>query len=188
MGFFTTDPQAADKKALAEANELLSRSPGDVRTLMRVAELQQKLGQTEAAAQVYARAADRYAEEGFGLKAVAVNKVAYTLVPRPALYEREFELYLDLDLLHDAFESLKKAIDAYESQGNWDAAAAARQKLLVIDPDNAAGQVAVAEAQVAEGRLAEGIASLNKLINQLGSQPDLRERVHARVAVLRRRG
>ena len=109
MGLFKTDPQANEKKALAEANEALAANPNDVRALVKAADAQQKLRQTQDAARLYARAAERFVEEGFGLKGIAMNKVAYGLLPHPTLLERESHYYKELDMLPDAFEALKKA-------------------------------------------------------------------------------
>ena len=156
MGIFKSDPQAADKKALGEQLDALKKNANDVRALMRAAELEHKLGLPEASDH-YAHAASRYAEEGFVLKAVAVNKIAYTLVPdSPDLLEKEAEFYAELELIHDAFESIKKAIALHDARGDKPRSLTSRKKLLSIDPDNAAGRVAARRAVAARGQERRG--------------------------------
>ena len=188
MGIFKSDPQAADKKALAEQLEALKKNGADIRALMRAAELEHKLGMPEASDH-YARAAVRYAEEGFVLKAVAVNKIAYTLRPdSPELFEKEAEFYAELELVHDAFESIKKAIALHDARGDKPRSMASRKRLLSIDPDNAAGRVALAEILLQEGKHTEALDQLAKVAVDLHIQgkPAARDRVNARLAYLRR--
>lgn len=190
MGLFKSDPQEAEKKALSEALEQLSKRPTDVRLLMKAAETEHKLGHGPEAAKHYAAAANRYAEEGFLLKAVAVNKIAAGLTPdAPELWENEANFYAQLELVQDAFDSLKKAIALHETRGDKPSAFAARRKLLAIDPDNAAGRVALAEFFVAQGKVDQALEELSKVAVQLhldGKHLD-RDRVKARVAFLKKK-
>jgi tetratricopeptide (TPR) repeat protein len=168
MALFKSDPQAAEKKALAEQLQLLEKTPQDVRILMKAADLHHRLGQLKDAGPLYARAARRYAEEGFFLKAVGVNKVAISLRPEdPFLLEEEAALYNQLDLGLDAFESMKKAIALHEKSGNKEGEAAARRRLVEIDPDNLAGRVAIAEELVTRGSLGPALDQLDKVAGEL---------------------
>ncbi|MBS2029056.1 MAG: hypothetical protein JST54_14230 [Deltaproteobacteria bacterium] len=190
MGLFKSDPQAEDKKALSEALDELKARPSDVRLLMKAAEASHKLGQGFESARYYAQAANRYSEEGFLLKAVAVNKIAAGLLPdAPELMEQEAEFYAQLELVQDAFESLKKAIALHEKRGDKVNAFAARRKLLAVDPDNAAGRVALAEFFVTQGKVNEALEELAKVAVQLhlhGKHRD-RDKVNARVAYLKKK-
>src|SRR4051812_27965582 len=119
MGLFKSDPQAADRKQLDDVLENLKARPTDVRLLMKAAEAEHKLGLPEDASKHYALAAERYAEEGFLLKAVAVNKIAFGFAPTsPELLEAEAGYYAQLELISDAFESLKRAIVLHEKRGD----------------------------------------------------------------------
>lgn len=190
MGLFKSDPAAADRKALTEAEAELAARPTDVRLLMKVAELAHKAGQTAQAAQHYAQAASRYAEEGFLLKAVAVNKIAAGLSPEsPELCEQEANFYAQLELIQDAFESLKRAIALHDARGDKPGAFAARRKLLAVDPDNAAGRVALAEFFVGQGKVDQALEELARVAVQLhldGKHRD-RDRVKARIAFLEKK-
>jgi len=190
MGLFKSDPQSAEKKALNDALDELKARPTDVRLLMKAAESSHKLGVSYDAAKFYAQAANRYSEEGFLLKAVAVNKIAAGLLPdAPELMEQEAEFYAQLELVQDAFESLKKAITLHDKRGDKTNAFAARRKLLAVDPDNAAGRVALAEFFVTQNKVTEALEELAKVAVQLhlnGKHRD-RDRVNARVAYLKRK-
>jgi Tfp pilus assembly protein PilF len=157
---------------------------------MKAAEAEHRLGQSAEAAQHYASAANRYAEEGLLLKAVAVNKIAFGLTPdSPELMEQEANFYAQLELIHDAFESLRQAIALHEKRGDKVNAFAARRKLLAIDPDNAAGRVALAEYFVTQGKVDQALEELAKVAVQLhlhGKHRD-RDRVNARVAHLKKK-
>lgn len=184
--FRTADPLAAERKALMDLLEEMDQRPNDVKLLMRAGELEHKLGRPSEAAIHYANAALRYATEGFVLRAVAVNKIAYGLTPVPELLEQEAVFYAQLDLLQDAFESLKRAISIHTQRGYADKAAAARRKLLDLDPDSAAGHVAIGEEHIARGRFAQAIESMNRANTTLteAERADEQQLVKARLRFL----
>ncbi len=68
-------------KALDHFQKHCSREPGDLRSRQKVAELLERLGRREEAIQEYRKVAERYAEEGFLLQAISVNKIILRINP-----------------------------------------------------------------------------------------------------------
>jgi CRP-like cAMP-binding protein len=70
------------KRALAAYLELERLEPRDAQWSKRVAETYRRLGKTKDAIEAYARAADRYAQSGFLVQAIAVCKLILQIDPR----------------------------------------------------------------------------------------------------------
>lgn len=69
------------KKALELFSELHKRHPEDVRVHAKVAELREKIGDTQGAVQDYLAIAHAYAEQGFVVQAIAIDKIILRLDP-----------------------------------------------------------------------------------------------------------
>jgi len=69
------------KKALEFFDELHQADPNDLRTHVKLAELREKTGDTAAAIKDYVAIANAYAEQGFVVQAIAINKIILRLDP-----------------------------------------------------------------------------------------------------------
>jgi len=69
------------KKALEYYFELHKADPGDLRTHVKLAELREKTGDTVGAVKDYLVIATAYAEQGFVVQAIAINKIVLRLDP-----------------------------------------------------------------------------------------------------------
>lgn len=69
-------------KAIKEYRRIVEAEPGDVRTWLKIGDLQAKKGSAPEATDTYLRVANHYSEQGFYLKAVAVYKQVLLLQPR----------------------------------------------------------------------------------------------------------
>ncbi|MFC1545895.1 cyclic nucleotide-binding domain-containing protein [Pseudomonadota bacterium] len=67
------------KKALEFFEELHQAEPNDLRTHVKLAELREKTGDTAAAIKDYIAIANAYAEQGFVVQAIAINKIILRL-------------------------------------------------------------------------------------------------------------
>jgi len=77
------------KKALESFDELHKLEPDDLRTHVKLAELREKTGDTEKAVTDYIHIAGVYAEQGFVVQAIAINKIVLRLDPeRTEIKER----------------------------------------------------------------------------------------------------
>jgi len=77
------------KRALGFFDELHKLEPDDLRTHVKLAELREKIGDTEEAVADYIHIAGVYAEQGFVVQAIAINKIVLRLDPeRTEIKER----------------------------------------------------------------------------------------------------
>ena len=69
------------KKALESFQKHCAQEPGDLRSRLKVAELLEKLGKKKEAVQVFREVAEAYAQDGFLLQAISVNKMILRIDP-----------------------------------------------------------------------------------------------------------
>jgi cAMP-dependent protein kinase regulator len=82
------------KKALESFRGHCAQKPDDIRSRLKVAELLERLGQKEEAAQMYRKVAEGYASDGFILQAISVNKMILRMNPSSKdASERLVQLY-----------------------------------------------------------------------------------------------
>jgi tetratricopeptide (TPR) repeat protein len=67
------------KQALEFFDELHKAEPSDLRTHVKLAELRERTGDTAAAIKDYIVIANAYAEQGFVVQAIAINKIILRL-------------------------------------------------------------------------------------------------------------
>ena len=84
------------KKALDRYQKHCSQDPKDLRSCLRTAELEERLGQKEEAVQTYRKVAEAYAQDGFLLQAISVNKIILRIDPSARdINERLAQLYTE---------------------------------------------------------------------------------------------
>jgi tetratricopeptide (TPR) repeat protein len=109
--------KGAFDKAIKTYERILAEDPKDVRIVLKIGELQQKLRDDKGAAESFKRVADIYTDQGFFLKAVAVYKQATKLDPDDLrVNEKLAALNQQLGLLSDAMSQLQLVAQAYELQ------------------------------------------------------------------------
>jgi len=69
------------KKALEYFQIHCAQEPGDLRSRVKVAELLERLGQKKEAVQIYQEVAEAYAQDGFLLQAISINKMILRIDP-----------------------------------------------------------------------------------------------------------
>ena len=69
------------KKPLEGFQKHCAQEPGDLRSRLKVAKLLEKLGKKKEAVQVYREVAEAYAQDGFLLQAISVNKMILRIDP-----------------------------------------------------------------------------------------------------------
>ena len=124
-------------KAIKSYERLLAEDKKDVRTLLKIGEIQQKKGDSVAAAEAFHRVAEIYGEQGFFLKAVAVYKQIAKLTPDDVrVNEKLASLYQQLGLLNDATNQLQAVATAFEKAGDQGRHLDVLRRLLDLDPEN----------------------------------------------------
>lgn len=69
------------RKALEGFQKHCAKNPQDLRSRLKVAELLERLGQKKEAIQTYQKLAEAYAQDGFLLQAISINKVILRIDP-----------------------------------------------------------------------------------------------------------
>lgn len=82
------------KKALEYFRHHCARVPEDLRSHLKIAECQQRLGRKKEAVQLYQKVADAYAQDGFLLQAISINKIILRIEPSSQYVSRRLaQLY-----------------------------------------------------------------------------------------------
>ncbi|MDF1564902.1 MAG: tetratricopeptide repeat protein [Deltaproteobacteria bacterium] len=145
-------------KAIKEYEKVLQADPSDVRSRLKIGDLQAKKGDNRGAAETYILVAESYGQQGFFLKAVAVYKQILKLDPdRVEVNLKLAELYHQLGLMSDAMAQYQSVAAYYERTGNNRASFDTLRRMLDLDPDNVASRIKLAEMYSKEGMVAEAV-------------------------------
>lgn len=105
-------------KAIREYQRLVEDDPKDVRTLLKIGDLQTRSGDHVKATETYSQVAQFYSDQGFFLKAVAVYKQILRL--DSSLVEVNLklaDLYFQLGLMSDAANQYQQVSQIFEREG-----------------------------------------------------------------------
>ena len=154
-------------KAILEYQKLIESDPNDVRTLLKIGDLQLKQEAYPEAIATYERVGRYYAQQGFALKAIAVYKQIREIVAKhvPHLEERYAhippklaELYQQLGLVSDALAALDEVAMRLARQQRDQEALEVFKKIVQLDPTNPLPHLRLAEA-LSRSRDADGAVS-----------------------------
>ncbi len=121
-------------KAIVEYQKLTAADPKDVRTLLKIAELQAKKGSLRESVDTYLKVGDSYAGQGFFSKSIAVYKQAVRLdATRLDALKKLAQNYEELQHTADALTAYDMLAQAHQSQGQTDGALAAMRRATEID-------------------------------------------------------
>ncbi len=146
--------------AIKEYRKLLAENPNDASTLNRLGDLYARIDRIDEAVRLFSQIADRYTDDGFFVKAIAIYKKIIKLDPtRLAVYERLAELYHKQGLIPEARTQYQVLVDYYQKHSNPASAIGVLQKMAILIPDDPAPHVKLAELfhsqQLTEKALAE---------------------------------
>ena len=174
-------------KAIKAYQKILVEDPKDVRVLLKVGELQQKKGDSPAAAETFGRVADAYGEQGFFLKAVAVYKQMLKLSPDDVrVNERLAGLYQQLGILSDAMAQLQAVAAAAEKAGDQGKLHDVLRRMAELEPDNVASAVKLGELFAKRGQTKPALEQLRRAADTLkrNNRGDEYVKVAERIAYL----
>ncbi len=132
--------------AIKEYRKLLTDNPNDASTLNRLGDLYARVDRIDEAVRLFSQIADRYTDDGFFVKAIAIYKKIIKLDPtRLAVYERLAELYHKQGLVPEARTQYQVLVDYYQKHGNATSAGGILQKMAALVPDDPGPHVKLAE-------------------------------------------
>lgn len=170
-------------KAVLEYRKIVQSDPSDTLTLLRIGDLESKLGDYGAAIATYDQVARLYANQGFQVKAIAVFKQVRELLKKhaPELAPRYghvtpmlAQIYADLGLVSDAVTAFDEVATSLQKQGRDREAIAAFKRIVELDPRNPLPHLRLAEACCRTQELDQAIDSFWTAANLLLSmqRPD----------------
>ncbi|MFW2387837.1 MAG: tetratricopeptide repeat protein, partial [Polyangiales bacterium] len=140
-------------KAIAQYEKLVAADKRDVRSLLKIGDLQVRAGNRSGAIGTYEQVANHYAAQGFFLKAIAVYKQILKLDPsRLDAQVHLGEMYEQLQLVSDAMSVFEDVSNAFMRAGDTDQALAMLGKMVDIDPEHIPVRIKYAEALSRAGR------------------------------------
>lgn len=155
-------------KAIAEYRKLVQEDPSDSRTLLKIGDIQSRMGDYESAIATYDKVATRYATQGFQLKAIAVFKQIRELIRKHApelqaryshITPRLADIYAELNLVTDALAAYDEVATMYQKAGRDLDAIAVFEKTVTLDPKNPLPHLRLAEARCRVKMLDQAIDS-----------------------------
>ncbi len=155
-------------KAIAEYRKLVQEDPSDSRTLLKIGDIQSRMGDYESAIATYDKVATRYATQGFQLKAIAVFKQIRELIRKHApelqaryshVTPRLADIYAELNLVTDALAAYDEVATMYQKAGRDLDAITVFEKTVSLDPKNPLPHLRLAEARCRVKMLDEAINS-----------------------------
>ena len=132
--------------AIREYRKLLSDNPNDINTLNRIGDLYARIQRVDEAIDFFTQIAERYTEEGFFVKAIAIYKKIIKLNPTVLeVYEKLAELYAKQGLTNEARTQFQVLADYYQKHDNAASAIAIYNRLVDLEPENPSHHVKLAE-------------------------------------------
>lgn len=120
---------------LKDYESLAVTHPEDMRIQLKIAETYFRARETEKAIETYRKIAQKYSEENFILKAVAILKNILKLDPlRVDVNIKLAELFLKLEMTADAANQYQIVMQNYSTGGEGEKLIETCQKLVEIDP------------------------------------------------------
>jgi tetratricopeptide (TPR) repeat protein len=171
-------------RAILEYQKVVEHEPNDARTLLRIGDLQARLGTHPEAIATYDRVALYYAGRGFSLKAVAVLKQISELIDRHApqladqyghVAPKLAQIYADLGLTNDALATYDAVARRLQNRGRDRDAVEIIRRMVALERSNPLPYLRLAEALCRVSRVDEAVEhfwSAAQLLTQQGRPDD----------------
>ncbi len=171
-------------RAILEYQKVVEHEPNDARTLLRIGDLQARLGSHAEAIATYDRVALFYSSKGFSLKAVAVLKQIGELIDRHAphladqyghVLPKLAQTYAELGLTNDALATYDAVARRLQNRGRDRDAVEIIRRMVSLDRQNALPYLRLAEALCRVSRVDEAMEHFwtsAQLLTQQGRPDD----------------
>jgi tetratricopeptide (TPR) repeat protein len=146
------------QNAITEYEKVVREDPKDLTVLNTIGDLYARIGDNDHAVHYFKKVGDQYAQSGFTVKAIAIYKKLSKLAPNNAEHITKLaELYTQQGLFTDARAQYMLMADAHLRAGETNQAARIFQKILELDPENAAMQAKLADLYMKLGKKDEAL-------------------------------
>jgi tetratricopeptide (TPR) repeat protein len=141
------------QNAISEYEKVVKEDPKDLTVLNTIGDLYARLGQTDRATAYFRKVGDAYAADGFTVKSIAMYKKLTKLTPNSVDgLQKLADLYTQQGLYNDARQQYVALADHWMKANDLDGAARVFQKMLELDPENAAMQSKLADLYIRMGK------------------------------------
>jgi tetratricopeptide (TPR) repeat protein len=171
-------------RAILEYQKVVQQEPNDARTLLRIGDLQSRMGAHAEAIATYDRVALYYAGKGHSLKAVAVLKQIGELIERHApqladqyghVLPKLAQIYGELGLINDALATYDAVARRLQDRSRDRDAVEIIRRMVALDRANPLPYLRLAEALCRVSRVDEAVEhfwSAAQLLTQQGRPED----------------
>jgi len=150
--------------AIREYERLLDDNPNDVNTLNRIGDLWVRINRNDEAIKSFRRIALRYAQDGYFLKAIAINKKMAKLDPFDlTVHATLADLYGKQGLATEAKSQYVLLADAYLKNADLPNALTVYLKIADLDPRSINVRTKLAELYALNGRASEARVERGRL-------------------------
>jgi tetratricopeptide (TPR) repeat protein len=141
------------QNAISEYEKVAKEDPKDLTVLNTIGDLYARLGQSDRATAYFRKVGDAYAADGFTVKSIAMYKKLTKLAPNSVEgLQKLADLYTQQGLYNDARQQYVALADYRMKSNDLDGAARVFQKMLELDPENAAMQSKLADLYIRMGK------------------------------------
>ncbi|MBZ5629781.1 MAG: tetratricopeptide repeat protein [Acidobacteriia bacterium] len=141
------------QNAIAEYEKVAKEDSKDLTVLNTIGDLYARLGQSDHATAYFRKVGDAYAADGFTVKSIAMYKKLTKLAPNSVEgLQKLAELYTQQGLYNDARQQYVALADHWMKDNDLEGAARVFQKMLELDPENAAMQSKLADLYIRMGK------------------------------------
>ena len=147
--------QGKMQNAIAEYEKVIKADPKDLTVTNTIGDLYSRLGDADKATECFKTVGDAYATQGFTVKAIAMYKKISKLKPSLESVLKLAELYTQQGLFNDARSQYLQVAEEFIKSGELENAVRIFQKILEMDPENAAMRIKLAEVYVRLGKKTE---------------------------------
>ena len=149
--------------AIKEYRQIVEHDQGDFTTLNMLGDLCVRAGKKEEAISCFTGIAERYREQEFTLKAIAMYKKIDRLDPRnPLIAEKLAQLYSTQGLVVDARAQYMVVAESHSKAGDSKRAVEILHKIADLDPNNTDVRLKLAESYVKEGLRSEAAQAFSE--------------------------
>jgi len=154
--------------AIKEYRKLVADNPNDAMTLNRLGDLYVRVNKIEEAVGFFLQIAERYTEDGFFVKAIAIFKKVIKLDPtRLPIYEKLAELYHRQGLVSEARIQYQVLVDYYFKHGKVESAENVLRKMTELDSGDPSPHVKLAELYHERGEHEKELAEYKALAEMM---------------------
>ena len=154
--------------AIKEYRQIVEHDQSDFTTLNMLGDLCVRAGKKEEAISCFSGIAERYREQEFTLKAIAMYKKIDRLDPRnPIIAEKLANLYSIQGLVVDARAQYMVLADTYTRAGDSKKAVEVLHKIADLDPNNTDVRLKLAESYIKEGLRSDAAQAFSEAAQRL---------------------